>query len=104
MWRVVVRCAFQGDDGAAMRAAIQTTLSHAKIRSSGEGTWECQAASPQQAAVALGDVLRRLADPSLISGIAPAFVLQNVSIEIIAGQSNPALLRTVDWGKQPRPG
>ncbi len=104
MWRVVVRCAFQGDDGAAMRAAIQKTLWHAKIGSSSEGTWECQAASPQQAAVALGDILRRLADPNLVSGIAPGFVLQNVSIEIVAGQTNPALHRTVDWGKQPGPG
>lgn len=104
MWRVVVRCAFEGDDGAAMRATIQKTLWHARIGSTPEGTWECAAASPEQAAVALGDILRRLAAPQLVSGIAPGFLLRNLQIEIVAGQANPALNRTVDWSRQPGPG
>jgi hypothetical protein len=81
-WRVIIRWSFDKDVSSTMRNNLEALLNQCNISRTTTGTWECRAANPKLAADKIGEMLKRIADSSLVNGVDPAFALDHIWVYI----------------------
>lgn len=81
MWRVIVRLSLNDDPSSRVRNALRPMLERCGLENTGTGVWECRATDPVGVARGLGEALRVLASPEMVT-LHPTTMVDYLTISV----------------------